>query len=210
MSKKKHAAQNHFWPSYADLMTTLFFIMLVLYVLTFLQMRAEQRQFEIKAKLYDRIQAVENEVKYLTRHNHFSWDSTYKRLGMTQKIQFQVAQSAILNTNDIQFLSGAGWDIKRLIDTARVRDKDARYLIILEGMASKDNSDPDKNYELSYNRARAVYDLWKRNGIRFDPAICEVLISGSGFGGVGRETNGEEKNQRVLVQIIPKIWQSDK
>jgi len=210
MSKKKHASLNYFWPSYADLMTTLFFIMLVLYVLTYLKIQAEKEQYRIKARLYDRIQAVEKDVQDLTKRNHFSWDSTYKRLGMTQRIQFDLGKYFILNSSDIRYLTDAGRDIKHLIDTARDRDKYTRYLIILEGMASKDNSDPNKNYELSYNRARQVLELWKRNGIRFDPEICEVLIAGSGFEGVGRDDKDEEKNQRVLVQIIPKIWQSDK
>ena len=43
--KKHYKEKKHdfFWPSYADLMTSLFFIMLVLFVLTVMMLKAEQK-----------------------------------------------------------------------------------------------------------------------------------------------------------------------
>jgi hypothetical protein len=69
-------------------------------------------------------------------------------------------------------------------------------------MASKDNY--GMNYELSYKRSKALFDFWKKNQINFDPNICEIIIAGSGTGGAGRDSI-EYKNQRFLIQIIPKI-----
>lgn len=71
----------------------------------------------------------------------------------------------------------------------------------------------------------AVYYLWKRNDIDFENSDCEVQISGSGTRGIrpyntayyeavkkGSEDatslydlHEEEKNQCIIIQIIPKI-----
>ena len=82
--------------------------------------------------------------------------------------------------------------------------EDVKYLVVIEGMASNDGY--AFNSELSYERALALYRLWQRAGIRIDSSVCEVVIAGSGTGGVGRYGAREEsKNQRFLIQILPKV-----
>ena len=67
------------------------------------------------------------------------------------------------------------------------------------------------NDGLSYKRALSLYYLWKRNGISFEDSQCEVQISGSGIRGRGRynynanNPKEEIKNQRIIIQIVPKI-----
>ena len=62
------------------------------------------------------------------------------------------------------------------------------------------------NYPLSYKRAWAVMKLWQRENVMPDQSVCEVQVAGSGTGGIGRFPNNEEfKNQRILIQIVPKI-----
>ena len=79
-----------------------------------------------------------------------------------------------------------------------------RYLIIVEGMASRDAY--ADNFQLSYRRALALNRFWIAHHIHFDPEICEVLIAGSGTEGVGRYGGNEEhRNQRFLIQIVPKV-----
>ena len=86
--------------------------------------------------------------------------------------------------------------------------EDIKYLILIEGMSSSDNY--KNNYLLSYARAWAVKKLWDTNNIDLDPSICEIQISGSGPGGIGRyPKNEDKKNQRILIQIIPKIGNID-
>ena len=101
-------------------------------------------------------------------------------------------------------------------------------MVVIEGMAS--NIRYDKNDELSYNRALAVYYLWKRNNIDFENSDCEVQISGSGTRGIRPYNTAfyeavkkgeadaaeyyniheEEKNQCIIIQIIPKISNVEK
>jgi outer membrane protein OmpA-like peptidoglycan-associated protein len=198
MSKNKH---NFFWPSYADLMTSLFFIMLVLYVLTFLKLRLQQKA---TMEQLNKIKEIQKSVKELPE-KYFQYQAEYKRFTITQQIQFEKKQATI-NTADYEYLLGVGKSIQALI--AQLKQKypndDIRYLLVIEGMASNDSY--DKNYELSYERAFALFKFWRSNGIVFDEKVCEVQIAGSGTGGTGRFANGDEyKNQRFLIQIVPKI-----
>ena len=91
----------------------------------------------------------------------------------------------------------------------KYKDMDITYLVVIEGMASKDSY--YDNDALSYKRALSLYYLWKRNGISFEKSQCEVQVSGSGIRGRGRFNEDgynpeyEEKNQRIIIQIVPKI-----
>ena len=73
-------------------------------------------------------------------------------------------------------------------------------------MASNLNDKYAYDFELSYQRALALYRLWLAKGIIFDPKVCEIQISGSGTDGI-REYSGkdESKNQRIFIHIIPKM-----
>ena len=89
-------------------------------------------------------------------------------------------------------------------EPAKLEKIDDRYLIVIEGMASKDGY--AQNDELSYRRSLALARLWERNNVSFDPNICELQIAGSGTKGIGRFSGSDEvKNQRFLIQIVPKI-----
>ncbi|QKG53887.1 hypothetical protein [Hymenobacter sp. BRD67] len=109
--------------------------------------------------------------------------------------------------------------------------RDVSYVLAIVGSASNLYKDPyhpkydtyaytsyeNWNYILSYQRAKSLYDFWKNNNIvDFDSKkyhdVVELILAGNGFGGVGRynengaEYNTEEwKNQRFLIQIIPKV-----
>lgn len=111
--------------------------------------------------------------------------------------------------------------------------REVSYVLLIQGSASNltDARKPDYDdyaytdyqnwgYILSYQRAKALYDFWRDEKIvDFDAPqyhdIIELAIAGNGYGGVGRYnpdrrnlrvTNQEEKrNQRFLIQIIPKV-----
>lgn len=198
MSKQRH---NLFWPSYADLMTSLFFIMMALYVLTFLKLKFQQQATE---EQLNKIKEIQKSVKELPE-KYFQYQAEYKRFTITQQIQFEKKQ-CVINPLDYDYLYNVGVSIRNLIISLKKKypGNDIRYLLVIEGMASQDNY--EKNYPLSYERALALFTFWRNKGIIFDEKICEVQIAGSGTGGVGRFNNGEEyKNQRFLIQIVPKI-----
>jgi flagellar motor protein MotB len=190
-----------FWPSFTDLMTSLFFIMLVLYVLTYLKLTNQQRATE---QQLNKIKEIQASVKELPQ-DYFQYDSEYKRFSLVQNIEFERGKDIIKPMYE-QYLIDVGVSIKDLISNLKSKyaQQDIKYVVIIEGMASNDNY--IDNYPLSYKRAWAVMKLWQRENVMPDQSVCEVQVAGSGTGGIGRFPNNEEfKNQRILIQIVPKI-----
>ena len=198
MSKKG----NFFWASYADLMTSLFFIMLVLFVLVIAMMKRQQQATEQQLK---QILDIQSAVKELPKE-YFAYDSIYKRFSLIQNVEFKVNTDELRNRDDEQYLVKVGQSIKKLIDTLQIKyqNQDIKYVVLIEGMSSSDNY--KDNYPLSYHRAWKVKKLWDEHDIYLNPNVCEIQISGSGTGGIGRyPTEQHQKNQRILIQVIPKI-----
>lgn len=90
-------------------------------------------------------------------------------------------------------------------------DKDINYLLIVEGNseivryhgALNSESDPDRGYNLSYQRALALKKYWKDSGDDFSVfSNCEMLIVGSGYFGKSRD---KINNKRFTIQITPKF-----
>ncbi|MBV6403810.1 MAG: hypothetical protein IT228_11930 [Flavobacteriales bacterium] len=202
----KSRDSGFFWPSFTDLMTSLFFIMLVLYVLTYAKLTQQQRIIDEERRVtqeqLNKIKEIQDAVKELPKH-YFVYDSTYKRFSLTQDVRFK-KMSDMISTQDENYLVGVGSAINTLINTLKTKyvGQDIKYLVVIEGMASKDGY--MDNFPLSYKRAWAVLKLWQQHGVVPDQTICEVQIAGSGIGGIGRDHN-ETKNQRILIQIVPKI-----
>lgn len=190
---------DFFWASYADLMTSLFFIMLVLFILSVTIMKKRQ---EVTENQLRKITDIQNAVKELPQE-YFHYDDLHKRFALKRQIGF-VKMSSEIDQSDKQYLLDVGRSISKLITKMQDKyaDQDIRYMIVIEGMSSKDSY--YRNNELSYERALALYNLWISNGIKFDNSVCELQIAGSGVNGVGRSKN-ESENQRFLIQVIPKI-----
>ena len=116
-------------------------------------------------------------------------------------------EQAITEKETREDLYQAGLAIERFLNKADAEfGKTVEYLLIIEGQASKDNY--DRNFELSYERALALYKYLRDNrGLDLKRDNCEVLISGSGTQGTMRALpdNGSNKtNQRFLIHILPK------
>lgn len=194
---------NIFWIGYSDLMTSLFFVMLVLFVVTIGYLKYN---LETTKQQLDKIQELQTAVQELPQE-YFEYQSEYKRFKLNKQIQFGSGSSSIDSTYH-GYLIKVGNSIVKLITDLNNQDKfekfDIKYLVVIEGMASKDTY--SRNYELSYERALSLYRFWKANGISFDATDCEIQISGSGIEGI-REYSGqsEYKNQQFLIHIVPKM-----
>ena len=192
-----------FWISYSDLMTSLFFVMLVLFVVTIGYLKYN---LETTKQQLEKIKELQTAVQELPAE-YFKYQPKYKRFKLNKQIQFDKG-SAMIKPFYNKYLIKVGNSISKLISDLKKQKKfekfDIKYLVVIEGMASKDNY--SRNYELSYERALSLYQLWKSNGITFDAKDCEIQISGSGTEGI-REYSGinEYKNQQFLIQIIPKM-----
>src|SRR4051812_27914975 len=106
---KKKSQDGFFWPSFTDLMTSLFFIMLVLYVLTYIKMKNQQRVTE---RQLNKIKQITAAVKALDK-NYFRYDPVYKRYQLTCDIHYASEQS-VISSEDTTYLVGAGLSISNL------------------------------------------------------------------------------------------------
>lgn len=192
--------ESYFWTSYSDLMTSLFFVMLVLFVLAcaMLKKKADEaeKQKEATEKEMEKIREIEESIAAIDP-KYFEYSAEHKKHILKIKVQF-AKESADIPQSSREALIAAGRSIADFLQ-AKSSD-DIKYLLVIEGQSSTDNY--PYNDELSYNRANALKHLWRQNGISFGNK-CEVIVSGSGTGGALRSPVNEE-NQRFLIHIIPK------
>lgn len=207
----RRGKESFFWTSYSDLMTSLFFVMLVLFAVSFYMLNKKREEAEaekveavaeqerVQAAL-DKLEEIENATKALDER-HFTYNPRYKKHVLDVSVNFPVGSAYItdIRPETRVALIRAGESLRATI--RRMREQfDVEYLVVIEGQASKDGY--AKNNELSYARALALRDFWKFQGVNLSED-CEVIVGGSGEGGEMREGN-ERKNQRFLVHIVPK------
>lgn len=210
MADKKN--KSYFWASYADMMTSLFFVMLMLFVVAVVQLNQKNTEVtnekdQLKAKLA-KAQEIEDATKNLD-HTYFEYINDYKKHKLRVDVHFPVGQSDIgryVSEETKEILLAAGDSARAFIRRTTEKYPGIQYILIIEGQASRDNY--GRNYELSYERALALKCFWENNGIDFTAKNCEVLICGSGDGtqsgtGLMREPD-EQLNQRFLIHILPK------
>ena len=201
--------KSFFWASYADLMTSLFFIMLVMFVLTTVMLKRQvdesEKNRKATEKQMEKIKEIENAVNEIDK-TYFEYNQEHKKHILKIDVSFSVGSSNMENIplNTRLKLLDAGNAIKNFISTASQK-YGVKYLLIVEGQASKD--DYQRNYELSYERALALVEYWEQNRLFFNKEECELIISGSGQSGslrVEPDIKGNTANQRFLIHIIPK------
>jgi outer membrane protein OmpA-like peptidoglycan-associated protein len=206
MSKQKK--ESFFWTSYSDLMTSLFFVMLVLFVLVIVLLHNKMVEIEKEKQATEqqlnKIQEIEESVKNIDT-SYFKYDTDFKRHTLKNiTVSFRIKSS---NINDIpkeqrDRLLKAGHSIRSFVNEAVKKNPEVKYLLIVEGQASKDTY--QHNFELSYERALALVNFWRNNGLNFNSNNCEIIISGSGTESLFRVENDESANQRFVIHIIPK------
>lgn len=206
----KQDNKDFFWPSYVDLMTALFIVMLVLFVLSYKLFQDKQSELLVQVAQLRKIQEIELALKGL-EGRYFRFDPVNKRHELKVDVTFD-KDSWVIKNKDKEVLYRAGLTLKKIIEDIE-EDQGVKYLVIIEGMAARDPynlrfhvDNRDYGYGLSYNRALALLNLWQTRNIKFNPNRFEIIIAGSGFYGTGRYTGRREyENKRFLIQVIPKI-----
>lgn len=221
--------KSSFWPSYVDIMTTLFAIMLVLFCVTFThfkitndQLKRAQDSLNAYVRDYKELLSIYEIVENIDTA-YFEFKKEYVKhifkINVTyQTGQFELDRLVADDSNPLEAqrlrdeIFKAGEVIKQTIENLQKKEnlkQDIKYLVVIEGQASKDGynqNDYMNNNVLSYQRAWKLTEFWKSCGIDFTKMDkCELLISGSGEKGVPRESGNEIYNQRFLIHIVPVI-----
>jgi outer membrane protein OmpA-like peptidoglycan-associated protein len=217
MAKSNEKKRDFFWLSYSDLMTSLFFVMLVLFVLVYTmqnkiigELDKAKQELTVKVIEYERLQQLDKHMNKLKSNPSFVYLPSCKKFVVKDLIGAEIFNPNETNIKQeyVNKALHAGREIEKFLSDLN-KDKNLAFLLVIEGnMANfwdkRINPDYDIGYKLSYERALAVYLLWQRNGIDLRRFNTEIIIAGSGFNGLCRETT-EENNKRFSIQIIPKI-----
>ena len=210
-----------FWTSYSDLMTSLFFAMLVLFVVVVVAMGSVNKK--LKEALNRAEITIEQQNQVLKLQEQFTTLANSTSLDYDEEKRMFYAKDfvgvEIFNSNEeqikpeyIEKVNEVGKDIKNIIDSLSKSNSSFKYQLVIEGTAaipykelragtySKDNYDM---YLLSYKRALALFKQWQY--LNFRDGNTEIIIAGSGFNGINRDNKLEDNNKRFIIQIIPKI-----
>jgi hypothetical protein len=204
-----------FWVSYADLMTSLFFVMLVLYVITFVILQVEQGKIIAQNEQLKKILQIEEQFKPLQNDKDFYYLENCEKYVAKDLIGIEIFES---NKTEIKrefrnSIINVGHKVNAFINTMSENNSNFSYLLVIEGNMANSwdkrfNQDSKYGYKKSYERALTVYELWNEEGVNFRDKNVEVLICGSGFNGLCRDKT-EKNNKRFSIQIIPKIAKID-
>lgn len=239
---------SSFWPSYVDIMTTLFAITLILFAVSFSRFKIKEKQLQSLVDEYENIITVYSTVGSIDSTRYFGYNKQYLKHLFTVNVEYQLKEYHIDKlkldltdstgaNNKRDSIIAAGELIRNTILKLENSDSirnNIKFLVVIEGQSSKIpffENDWKNNYTLSYLRAQFLNDFWKKHGIDLSAIPkCELIISGSGEGGVPRiEPNEEElrkiasddkdykriweeeesKNQRFLIHIVPVIGNID-
>lgn len=214
MAKKE---KSLFWASYADLMTSLFFVMLVLFIGAIVVLDKERQEFKGKYETSKKEKEVLEQINDATKNidsTYFEYKEEFKKHKLKISVNYGNEMDQIETLPEItqQQLLAAGVKLRDFVQETTSQNQNIQYLLIIEGQASRIGPEAI-NYPLSYRRAYGLKQFWENNGIKFTATNCEVLICGSGDGrqsgtGLMRE-NKETLNQRFLIHILPKPGQTN-
>lgn len=206
-----------FWPSYVDIMTTLFAIMLVLFAVSFSKFKIKENQLQALVDEYDDIITVYSTVSEIDASEYFDYNKQYLKHLFTIDVEYDTKQykmdRLLLDKEDKakadlkrDSVVAAGKMIKETIEKIeRLENADSlknniKFLVVIEGQSSRvrfDDGDWMNNYTLSYLRAQFLDKFWKENGIDLSSIPrCELIISGSGEQGVPRVVPDEAALKR--------------
>lgn len=229
MAKAKQ--KDPFWTSYSDLMTSLFFVMLVLFIICFI--RVGHQMAEIKSTnekldslLHDANADKEQLEQVLQLDSLFSTLSNNTTLAYDNKGRMFYAKALVgkeifyPNTPNIKqeyigLVDSIGNDIDQVLHKLN-QNSQFHYQLVIEGTAAipwrelkTANRDNQDMYRLSYERSLTLYNKWKEQRLDLRKYNTEIIIAGSGFNGNNRDNKVEENNKRFIIQIIPKIMRPE-
>ena len=212
----KEDKNNSFWPSYVDVMTTLFAIMLVLFAVTYGQFKAKENQLKLLVGEYRDIIDIYSQIDLIDNSNYYAYDSMYLKHMLTVDITYQEKEYDITTkleydlTDPIKAnqkrdsIRQAGILVQKTIqDLEKIgkNSKNIKFLVVIEGQSSKipfNNNDWQNNQTLSFLRAFFLKKFWtdpiseggcglfqnsSENNLQ---SKCEIIVAGSGEGGVPR------------------------
>ena len=208
------------WQSFTDLMFGLLAIFIVAALIAFVQGDAINKiigkgNWRVTIENYNKIKDINEALEKLSSTEYFEYSKKFKRIEYKKDILFPSLGHTI-PTDNYSDLINAGNILSNYLKKWEHSER-VGFKIVIEGRAANSHISPMNPLNvdmklLSYRRALSLYMLWYNNGIiqslNKNPRV-EILISGSGLEGKGRYRglgeNGEDKNKRFIIQVVPYI-----
>lgn len=239
---RDNGEDHNFWQNYTDLMSGFLIVFIITSLMAYVGYKSFVDIFTVNSngevtvkdvivnhKLYKKIREFQVVSKELGKKSkYFKYNDEFRRFECSIDVQF-VSESAIIEDQYKSDLIAAGYELESLVSSYQSKADNIAFKIIIDGRAANNLSSAVnggkpwkkgdaawKTMEVrSYERARAVRDLWESNGIfnaDSNHTNIDVIISGSGFGGSGRykqqkgiNVDNEARNKTFIIQIIPYI-----
>lgn len=222
--------ESYFWTSYSDLMTSMFFVMLVLFVLcmalaykdniklreTLVQLDDALSNANARKEQLEQLLQLESQFEELSNSSSLQYVEEKKMFVAKDFIGVEIfrPEDDVIMPKFIGKVDSVGMELQQLVKRLHEKNPDINFQLVIEGNAAipwkelrsgNYNEDDLEMYKLSYRRALALYLRWKGNGINLRHYNTEIIIAGSGFNGTNRDMQIEDNNKRFVIQIIPKV-----
>ena len=239
---KNNGEDHNFWQNYTDLMSGFLIVFIITSLMAYVGYKSFVDIFAVNSngevtvkdvivnhKLYKKIREFQVVSKELGKKSkYFKYNDEYRRFECSIDVQFEPKEAIIKEQYKADLIS-AGKELESLVSSFKKKADNIAFKIIIDGRAANNLSGDvnggkpwkkgDESWRTmevkSYERARAVRDLWESYGIfsaDSDHSNIDVIISGSGFGGAGRykqqkgsSVDYEARNKTFIIQIIPYI-----
>lgn len=239
---RDNGEEHNFWQNYTDLMSGFLIVFIISSLMAYVGYKSFVDIFTINSngevtvkdvivnqQLYKKIREFQIVSKELGKKSrYFKYNDEFRRFECSIDVQFE-SKEAIIKDQYKPDLIAAGRELESLVSSYQDKTDNIAFKIIIDGRAAnnlassvndgkpwvKGDKEWKENEVRSYERARAVRDLWEANGIfkaDTDHSNIDVIISGSGFGGSGRykqqkgsNVDYEARNKTFIIQIIPYI-----
>lgn len=239
--------RESFWPSYVDIMTTLFAVMLILFAVSYARFKLKEGQLEMLVDEYKDIINVYSTVDSIDESQYYAYDSLYLKHTLTVSIAYQEKEYDISNKLLYDLTDKAKANEKRdniamagklvqntimHLENSEDIGKNIKFLVVIEGQSSKipfNDNDWQNNETLSFLRAKFLKKFWtdpiekggcglfqhtSENDIN---SKCEIIVAGSGEGGVPRyyfrggsnpiTLNPAEQKYSSILDVSKEDWQ---
>ena len=140
---------SSFWPSYVDIMTTLFAIMLVLFIASFSRFKIKEQQLQSLVDEYENIITVYKTVGSIDSTKYFGYDSVYLKHMITVEVEYQQKEyhmdrlkldlvDTVAANKKRHDVIEAGKVIKKTIESLENLETQTniKFLVVIEGQAS--------------------------------------------------------------------------
>lgn len=232
---KRNEDNGSFWLSYSDLMTSMFFIMLVLFIVCLVKVsvsykaleEANKRTEEVLAQTratmeqYKQVLELDDQFKELSNSSRLGYDENKKMFYAKDFVGIEIFDP--YNGNNLEeattilskykpTVDSVGNDLVNILKKLHEKNPSFRYQLVIEGTAAipweekkKGSFNADSPTMYNLSYRRALSLYNEWKKLNLRQYNTEIIIAGSGFNGINRDEKIEDNNKRFIIQIIPKV-----